>query len=521
MRVVNSPDELPASLEQAQRESQAAFGSSEVFLEKFIARPRHIEVQLMGDKHGNLVHLFERDCSVQRRYQKVVEIAPALNLDPEVRDEICRSALLIGNSVRYESAGTVEFLLDTDTNKYYFIEVNPRIQVEHTVTEVVTGVDIVKSQILVAQGLRLDDPAISLGRQDEIRTSGFALQCRVTTEDAENRFLPDYGRIAHYRSSGGLGIRLDAGSAFSGALVTPYYDSLLVKVTAWARTFPDAARRMERALQEFRIRGVKTNIPFLVNLVTHPRFVAGGFTTKFIDDTPELFQFKARQDRATKLFNYLAGVIVNGNPHVKNPGPKVRHEPAPLPKLDRLSPLPPGTRDKLKELGPEGFCRWIKKEKRLLITDTTLRDAHQSLLATRVRTYDMLAIADTYARLTPQLFSLEMWGGATFDTTLRFLKEDPWQRLEELRTRDSQHPVSDAVSRLERPGIFQLSRQRGQDVRPGIGRRRHGPVPHLRFAQLGAEHARGDRGGRRGGLCARRPFATPATSSTKNEPSMT
>ncbi|HEX4143937.1 MAG TPA: pyruvate carboxylase [Pirellulales bacterium] len=435
MRVVNSPEELPAALDQAQRESQAAFGSSEVFLEKFIARPRHIEVQLIGDKHGNLVHLFERDCSVQRRYQKVVEIAPALNLDPAVRDEICHSALCIGNSVRYESAGTVEFLLDTDTNKYYFIEVNPRIQVEHTVTEVVTGVDIVKSQILVAQGLRLDDPAIALGKQEEIRTHGFALQCRVTTEDAENRFLPDYGRIVHYRSSGGLGVRLDAGSAFSGALVTPYYDSLLVKVTAWARTFPDAARRMERALQEFRIRGVKTNIPFLVNLVTHPRFIAGGFTTKFIDDTPELFQFKARQDRATKLFNYLAGVIVNGNPYVKNPPAQVRREPAPLPKLDRLTPLQPGTRDKLKELGPEGFCRWIKKEKRLMITDTTLRDAHQSLLATRVRTYDMLAVADAYARLTPQLFSLEMWGGATFDTALRFLKEDPWQRLEELRTR--------------------------------------------------------------------------------------
>ncbi|HTU25009.1 MAG TPA: pyruvate carboxylase, partial [Pirellulales bacterium] len=435
MRVVPTAEELPAALEQAQRESLSAFGSDEVFLEKFIPRPRHIEVQLIGDKHGNLVHLFERDCSVQRRYQKVVEIAPALNLDPAVRDEICQAALRIGRSVRYESAGTVEFLLDTDTNKYYFIEVNPRIQVEHTVTEVVTGVDIVKCQILVAQGLKLDDPAIALGRQEEISTSGFALQCRVTTEDAENRFLPDYGRIVHYRSSGGLGVRLDAGSAFSGALVTPYYDSLLVKVTAWARTFSDAARRMERALQEFRIRGVKTNIPFLINLVTHPRFIAGGFTTKFIDDTPELFQFKARQDRATKLFNYLAGVIVNGNPYVKNPPVNVRREPAPLPKLDDLGPPAPGTREKLKELGPEAFCRWVKKEKRLLITDTTLRDAHQSLLATRVRTYDMLAIADAYAKLTPQFFSLEMWGGATFDTALRFLKEDPWQRLEELRSR--------------------------------------------------------------------------------------
>ncbi len=435
MRVVNTPDELAPALEQAQRESQAAFGSSDVFLEKFIPRPRHIEVQLIGDKHGHLVHLFERDCSVQRRYQKVVEIAPALNLDETLRDQICQAALKIGRRVSYESAGTVEFLVDSDTGKFFFIEVNPRIQVEHTVTEVVTGVDIVKCQILVAQGIALDDPQIGLESQESIRTYGCALQCRVTTEDAENRFLPDYGRIAHYRSSGGLGVRLDAGTAFSGAVVTPYYDSLLVKVTAWARRFEDAARRMERALQEFRIRGVKTNIPFLLNLVTHPKFIAGGFTTRFIDDTPELFEFKARQDRATRLFSYLAGVIVNGHPQVKTAPPTVRREPAPIPKVDHDKPVPPGSRSKLLELGPEEFCRWIKKEKRLLITDTTLRDAHQSLLATRVRTHDMVAIADAYARLTPQMFSLEMWGGATFDTAMRFLKEDPWQRLADLRER--------------------------------------------------------------------------------------
>jgi len=435
MRVVNTPDELPSALEQAQREALSAFGSSDVFLEKYITRPRHIEVQLLGDKHGNLVHLYERDCSVQRRYQKVVEIAPAVNLDSELRSAICDAALRIGRAVAYQSAGTVEFLVDADTGKHYFIEVNPRIQVEHTVTEAVTGVDIVKCQILVAQDARLDDPEIGLPSQESVRTYGYALQCRVTTEDAENRFLPDYGRIAHYRSSGGMGIRLDAGTAFSGAMVTPFYDSLLVKVTAWGRTFLDATRRMERGLQEFRIRGVKTNIPFLVNLVTHPSFISGGFTTRFIDETPELFEFVARQDRATKLFNYLANVIVNGHPQVKQRPTGIRREPAPVPALDHQQPIATGAREKLLELGPEKFSKWVLKQKPLLLTDTTFRDAHQSLLATRVRTYDMLAIAEAYARLNPQLFSIEMWGGATFDTALRFLKEDPWQRLADLRER--------------------------------------------------------------------------------------
>jgi pyruvate carboxylase len=433
MRVVNEPGELPAALEQAQRESQAAFGSSDVFLEKYIQRPRHIEVQLIGDKHGNLVHLYERDCSVQRRYQKVVEIAPALNLDPALRDAICDSALRIGREVRYENAGTVEFLVDADTGKFYFIEVNPRIQVEHTVTEAVTGVDVVKCQILVAEGRQLADPEIGLASQQNVRTYGYALQCRVTTEDPENRFLPDYGRIAHYRSAGGIGVRLDAGTAFSGAVVTPFYDSLLVKITTWGPRFADAARRMERGLQEFRVRGVKTNIPFLVNLVTHPKFVAGGFTTRFIDETPELFDLAPRQDRATKLFTYLADVIVNGHPLVKNRPAKIRREPAPLPTLDAKSPIPAGTRQKLLALGPEAFCKSVLAEKKLLITDTTFRDAHQSLLATRVRTHDMLAIAEAYARNCPGLFSIEMWGGATFDTAMRFLKESPWQRLADLR----------------------------------------------------------------------------------------
>ncbi|MEX0642355.1 MAG: pyruvate carboxylase [Pirellulales bacterium] len=435
MRVVAAPGELAVALEQAQRESQAAFGSPDVFLEKYIQRPRHIEVQLVGDRHGNIVHLFERDCSVQRRYQKVVEIAPALNLDPHLRDEICEAALRIGREVRYENVGTVEFLVDAETGKHYFIEVNPRIQVEHTVTEAVTGVDIVKCQILVAEGRPLSDPEINLPSQQSVRTYGYALQCRVTTEDPDNRFLPDYGRIAHYRSAGGMGLRLDAGTAFSGAMVTPFYDSLLVKVTAWGPRFTDAARRMERGLSEFRIRGVKTNIPFLINLVTHPKFIAGGFTTRFIDETPELFDFKPRRDRATKLLSYVADVIVNGHPLVKDRPAKVRREPPPLPALDHKQPVPPGFRQKLVDMGPEKFCKWVLGQKRLLLTDTTFRDAHQSLLATRVRTYDMLAIAEAYARLCPQLFSIEMWGGATFDSAMRFLKECPWQRLADLRDR--------------------------------------------------------------------------------------
>ncbi|GMW03046.1 MAG: pyruvate carboxylase [Candidatus Hydrogenedentota bacterium] len=435
MRVVQSEKELADSLMQAQREAKTAFGSSDVFLEKFVARARHIEVQLLGDSHGNLVHLYERDCSLQRRHQKVVEIAPSINLLEEVRDELCEAALAIGRKVGYVSAGTVEFLLDVDTNKPYFIEVNPRIQVEHTVTEVVTGVDIVKSQILVAQGAKLSDPGIDLPSQKDVTIRGFAFQCRVTTEDPLNNFVPDYGRVTHYRSAGGFGIRLDAGTAFSGAMVTPYYDSLLVKVTAWARRFEDAARRMERCLQEFRVRGVKTNLPFLINLIEHPSFVRGECTTRFIDNTPQLFEFEPRRDRATKLLTYLATVIVNGHPAVKGRTSPLRRETPVPPKVDVLSPPPPGTRQLLDELGPDRFCQWILKQKPLLLTDTTFRDAHQSLLATRMRTYDMRAIAAAYARLAPQMFSIEMWGGATFDTSMRFLNECPWQRLAELRER--------------------------------------------------------------------------------------
>ena len=435
MRVVRGEDELAVALESAQRESQTAFGSAKVFVEKFIQHARHIEVQLLGDMHGGLVHLFERDCSVQRRHQKVVEVAPAPNLDPGMRKAICDAALAIGRMARYENAGTVEFLVDTDTDRFYFIEVNPRIQVEHTVTEEITGIDIVRRQIRVAEGYRLDDPQIGLGNQDAIGSMGTAIQCRVTTEDPENRFLPDYGRMTAYRSASGMGIRLDAGTAFSGAVVTPYFDSLLVKVTARGLSLDEAAGHIERCLQEFRVRGVKTNIPFLINLVTHPEFLAGRCTTRFIDDTPALFDFPIRRDRATRLLEYLADTIVNGNPLVKGRPAAARRTSAPLPEFDRLSTPPAGTKTRLLELGPEKFAAWVRDHKGLLVTDTTMRDAHQSLLATRMRSFDMLSIADAYARMAPGLFSLEMWGGATFDTSMRFLKEDPWDRLARLRER--------------------------------------------------------------------------------------
>ncbi len=439
MRVVHSADKLADALEQAQREAGQAFGNSDCFLEKFVQRAKHIEVQLIGDQHGNLVHLYERDCSIQRRHQKVVEIAPAPNLPADVRQGILDAALAVGRAVGIDNASTVEFLYDTDSKKFFFIEVNPRIQVEHTVTEVITGRDIVRAQLFIAQGRPLADDDIGLGDQSKILTQGFAIQSRVTTEDPANGFMPDYGRLTAYRSASGVGIRLDAGTAFGGAVITPFYDSLLVKVTASGLRFKDAARRMERCLQEFRVRGVKTNIPFLINLVTHPNFLDGGVTTRFLDETPELFVMPVRQDRASKVLGYIADVIVNGHPEVKNPPAKI-----PLAALsaDRpwemkrdVSPLPEGTRDIFRKLGAEGFAKWVRAQKRLLITDTTMRDAHQSLLATRMRTYDMLGIAPRYARVHAGLFSLENWGGATFDTSMRFLKEDPWDRLTKLRER--------------------------------------------------------------------------------------
>ncbi len=446
MRVAMSEDQLDEALDQAQREAGTAFGIADVFLEKFVERARHIEVQLLGDSHGKIVHLFERDCSLQRRHQKVVEIAPAPNLPEETRQAIWDAALKVGHAAGLDNAGTVEFLYDNDSGQFFFIEVNPRIQVEHTVTEQVTGYDLIKSQILIAQGRPLADPEIGLGNQDDIKLHGFAVQCRVTTEDPSNKFIPDYGRLTHYRSASGIGIRLDAGSAFSGAVITPFYDSLLVKVTAHGLRFIDAIRRMDRCLQEFRIRGVKTNIPFLINLVNNEEFRQGGVTTRFLDETPSLFDLPQRQDRATKLLSYIADVIVNGHHEApvraiaKSPQIKaLSREPAPLPPYQRVTLQEPmtiaGTRDKFRELGAEKFAKWVRDQKRLLITDTTCRDAHQSLLATRMRSYDMLRIAPVYASKHARLFSMEMWGGATFDTSMRFLKEDPWQRLFEMRQR--------------------------------------------------------------------------------------
>jgi pyruvate carboxylase len=433
MRVVSSAEALDAAIEQARREAEAAFGVPDVFMEKFVARAKHIEVQILGDREGNLVHLHERDCSVQRRHQKVVEVAPAPRLEPSVRRAICDAALRIGRQVRYENAGTVEFLVDDETGAFYFIEVNPRIQVEHTVTEIVTGVDLVKSQVLIAQGRSLSDPEIDLPAQEAVRVSGYALQCRVTTEDPENNFTPDYGRITHYRSVGGTGIRTDGGPAVTGGLITPFYDSLLVKISAYDRRFIDAARRMERALEEFRVRGVKTNVPFLLNVVTHPVFLAGNCTTRFIDLAPELFRFPIRQNRAMRLLTYAAEITVNGFPGVPRPASyTTRPEPKPPP-FDPVASPPPGSRQRYLAMGPEAFSRWVRAQQPLLLTDTTFRDAHQSLLATRVRTRDMIRLASTYARLCASIFSIEMWGGATFDTAMRFLREDPWDRLAQLR----------------------------------------------------------------------------------------
>ena len=435
MRVVRTADEFAQQFESARNEALTAFGNAEVFIEKFIARAKHIEVQLLGDEHGNLVHLFERDCSVQRRHQKVIELAPAPDLSDKLRNGILEAGLKIGQQSNYSCAGTVEFLVDADAQEFYFIEVNPRIQVEHTVTEEVTGIDIVKSQILVAMGHKLSDPEIDISSQESVKVTGFALQCRVTTEDPENNFMPDYGRVAHYRSASGMGIRLDAGSAFSGAVVNPFYDSLLTKVTARGRNFANSIGIMERALREFRIRGVKTNIPFLLKTLGHETFRGGDCTTRFIDETPALFEFTARQNRATRILAYLAETMVNGNELVKGRPVALRRDPAPLPPVNHNQPIPKGSRDKFLELGPEKFSQWIRDQDRLLITDTTFRDAHQSLLATRMRTYDLLQIADAYARNCSNLFSLEMWGGATFDTSMRFLKECPWQRLADFRAR--------------------------------------------------------------------------------------
>ena len=434
MRVVQDASQLDALLDEAQGEARSAFGDASVFLEKYLLRARHLEVQILADHYGNLMHLYERDCSVQRRHQKVVEVAPAANLPAGIRGELCDAAVQLARKANYRNAGTVEFLYDVDSQKWYFIEVNPRIQVEHTVTEMVTGIDLVRSQILIAQGHPLHEAPLALPKQENVPLNGAALQCRVTTEDPERNFAPDYGKISTYRSPAGFGIRLDGGTAYAGAMLAAYYDSLLVKVTAWGTNLPEACQRMDRALREFRIRGVKTNIPFVENVVNHPRFRAGEVTTSFLDESPELFRFPSRGDRATKLLSYLGDVILNGNPEVKGKQLPQTFEIPVIPASPGIAP-PAGTRQLLQKFGPKKFAAWARKEKRLLITDTTFRDAHQSLLATRVRTHDLLATASAVAQRVPNLFSIEMWGGATFDTSLRFLHENPWERLRALRQR--------------------------------------------------------------------------------------
>ena len=434
MRVIETEADLAPMMEVAKREALAAFGNDEVYLEKLVRRARHVEVQVLGDTHGNLVHLFERDCSVQRRNQKVVERAPAPYMIEATRQDLCDSALRLARAAGYSHAGTVEYLFDVDSGKYYFIEVNPRIQVEHTVTEVVTGVDIVKAQIRVTEGARVGDDDSFIPLQKDISLRGHALQCRVTTEDPENGFTPDYGKIAVYRSAAGFGIRLDAGTAYAGAVITPYYDSLLVKVTAWGHTPDEAAARMDRALREFRVRGLATNLQFLENVIAHPLFRSGECTTRFIDTTPELYQFQKRRDRATRLLKFLGEVAINGNPEMK--GRTLPQLPLAIPikpACDLTAPIPEGTRDRFKALGAKQFAQWVKDQPQVLLTDTTMRDAHQSLFATRMRSIDMVGIAPHYARMLPQLFSMECWGGATFDVALRFLKEDPWERLVRLR----------------------------------------------------------------------------------------
>ncbi|WP_375105643.1 pyruvate carboxylase [Lysinibacillus fusiformis] len=430
MRLVHAAEELASAYERAKSEAKAAFGSDEVYVEKAIIKPKHIEVQIIGDQQGNIVHLYERDCSIQRRHQKVVEIAPSHSISEELRNRICTAAVKIMKNVSYINAGTVEFLVAG--NDFYFIEVNPRIQVEHTITEMITGVDIVHTQIKVAAGYALFSEEIHMPKQENMPMIGYAIQARVTTEDPANDFMPDTGKLMVYRSSGGFGVRLDAGNGFQGAVVTPYYDSLLVKISTSGMNFKEAAAKMDRNLKEFRIRGVKTNIPFLNNVVTHEKFLSGAFDTSFIDTTPELFHFPVRQDRGTKLLSYIGNVTLNGFPGVEKQSKPIFVQPN-IPKIDRLIVPPAGTKQILDTEGADGLVQWILAQDDVLLTDTTFRDAHQSLLATRVRSHDMYQIADATARMMHQLFSLEMWGGATFDVAYRFLKEDPWERLAKLR----------------------------------------------------------------------------------------
>jgi pyruvate carboxylase len=431
MRPIRNAAELEEKVLEGRREAEAAFGNGEGYLERMIQRARHVEVQVLGDKFGDIYHLYERDCSVQRRNQKVVERAPAPYLTEAQRAEICALGKKICAHVDYECAGTVEFLMDMDSQEFYFIEVNPRVQVEHTVTEEITGIDIVRAQILIAEGKPLSE-ATGTACQEDVQLDGHAIQCRVTTEDPSNNFIPDYGRITAYRGATGMGIRLDGGTAYSGAVITRYYDSLLEKVTAWAPTPEAAIARMDRALREFRIRGVSTNIAFVENLLKHPTFLNYEYTTSFIDTTPDLFKFSKRRDRATKILTYIADITVNGHPETQDrarPASDIKPPKAPIALGDRAE----GTKDILTARGPKGLADWMKAQDRLLLTDTTMRDGHQSLLATRMRSHDMVKIAPAYAAGLSGLFSVECWGGATFDVAYRFLQECPWQRLRDLR----------------------------------------------------------------------------------------
>ena len=428
MRIVREESQLVAEYYSAKNEAKKAFGIDDMFVEKYIERPKHIEVQILGDKYGNIVHLYERDCSIQRRHQKVIEFTPALSLSDEQRKNICEDAVKLAQAVDYRSAGTVEFLLDVHGD-HYFIEMNPRIQVEHTVTEMVTGVDLVQSQILVAEGYRLDSEEIGIPSQEDIKIRGYSIQCRVTTEDPLNNFAPDTGLIDLYRTGSGFGVRLDGGSGFTGAVISPYYDSLLVKATSWSRTFEDAIRKVTRTLKELKIRGVKTNIPFLINVLNHDLFRKGLADTGFIEDNPELFKISTKADKELKILNYIGEIVVNDSQGVRPDFDVPR-----VPKFQTLDEIR-GTKQILDEQGVDGLVKWIKGNEKLLLTDTTMRDAHQSLMATRMRTVDMVRIAEATSVLAKDLFSLEMWGGATFDVAYRFLKESPWERLELLRAK--------------------------------------------------------------------------------------
>ncbi len=432
MRVVRTDDDLKKSFQEARNEAKNAFGDDTVFLEKFVERPKHIEVQIAADSYGNIVHLYERDCSVQRRFQKVVEMAPSSSLRQDTLDKLYSYATKIAAAVNYNNLGTVEFLVDSDQN-IYFIEVNPRIQVEHTVTEMITGVDLIKTQIFIASGYKLSDPEIGLGDQNKIPKTGFAIQCRITTEDPINDFKPDYGTLVTYRNATGFGVRLDEGSTYPGMKISPFFDSMLVKVSTSGNTLRDATLKMHRALREFRIRGVKNNIQFLENLITNEDFISGDATVNFIQEHPELFTYTSRQDRGTRMLNFLADVTLNGNPDVKTKDPAKAFETPVLPYVDTHQPFAKGSKDLLTELGPDKFSEWLRNEKKIHYTDTTMRDAHQSLLATRMRSKDMLRVAKSFAIAFPQTFSMEVWGGATFDVCMRFLNEDPWRRLEKLR----------------------------------------------------------------------------------------